>query len=188
MLLYPRADYAGSQEKRTAAILRDCFFSCAMRRAARAMDGHTPSHGRAWLYHFEYRMHWAESAVLGDYHSSELDFVWGNHFPDIPLVHELNTKDRAMIRAFEFYWGNMAAFGNPNGARDTGADSEHSAGDDQPRPHSANAFPVWWAQNKSADLSLVMDVPPAPQSSLYAGKCDFWDAHMNVTRAEKRYE
>lgn len=96
----------------------------------------------------------------------------GQYFPAIPLVHEFDSKDRAMVGAFQHYWGNMATFGDPNGGPATHRISPvgTSSGGD--------GLPVWSPQNESMDMSLVMDVPPAPQTGLYAAKCDYWDAHM----------
>ena len=75
------------------------FFSCSARRSARLIAGWGAP---VWLYVFDYKMDFALSALLGDYHSSELDFgapprargcraqlhtpppsppVWGNPWP-----------------------------------------------------------------------------------------------------------
>lgn len=64
-----------------ANILTDYFFACATRRAARAFASHGVG---VYLYQFEYKMHWIDSIIFGDTHTTEIDFVWDNPWP--PLV------------------------------------------------------------------------------------------------------
>lgn len=159
--LYPAGDFDDSDDERAAMVLRDCFFACPMRRAARAIDANGES---AFLYHFTYPIHWVEGGLLGDYHASELAFVWGNPWPAI--VHAFNSKDRTMSDSFQRFWGNMAHHGTPNGNL-----SDATA--------AAAAGRVWWPRhNSSDDMSIVMDVPVSQQQHLLEDKCAFWDANM----------
>ena len=84
------------------------FFACASRRAARAVHKHgeaksNPVQGvimtqmegaQVWLYQFNYSAHWVDNKLMGDYHASELPFVWGNQWP--PVVHHFDEKDSAI--------------------------------------------------------------------------------------------
>lgn len=73
------AEYDGnfsSADKAADIILRDFFFTCATRRALRAMDRH------GWvtfMYFFDYPLdNWVDWRLLGNYHTSELSFVFDN--------------------------------------------------------------------------------------------------------------
>eukprot|EP00756_Hemistasia_phaeocysticola_P019257 Hpha_TRINITY_DN15648_c1_g11::TRINITY_DN15648_c1_g11_i1::g.99745::m.99745/K03929/pnbA; para-nitrobenzyl esterase len=58
-------------------VLRDWFFTCAGRRVLRAMN----TAGRksaSYMYHFEYDMKGVLYTVAGDYHMSEISFVFDN--------------------------------------------------------------------------------------------------------------
>ena len=158
--LYPLGDFDNSQDVRTASILRDCFFSCGMRRSARVMDDHG---AKAWLYHFEFPLRGVAEIVydvLGNFHASELGFVFGTWVG--------NDKDsQAMSSAFQRYWGNLAA------SMDVNIDGHSRVGQD-----SAASTGVYWPHhNRSSDYNIVMDIPLQKQQGLYADKCKYWDAH-----------
>ena len=152
--LYPLGDYENSQDRRAAAILRDCFFSCAMRRGARAMNQHG---AKAWLYHFEFPLENPVYSVLGDFHASELGFVFDT------WVNPLSANSKRMSRTFQNYWGNLATVGDVNGVDGKG---------------EQEGFVFWPHHNVTGDYNLVLDVPASPQQHLYSDKCVFWDAHL----------
>lgn len=145
--MYPLADY-GTQDSRAAAILRDCFFTCSMRRAARALSKYHP---KTFLYHFEYPLHWEPEKMFGDYHGSDIDFVWGNL--DSSIIHPVNSKDLEMSRIFQKYWANFARYGVPSKNKD---------------------WPPYDSKNK---LNIVLTTPPDIQTNLEGFVCDFWDKH-----------
>ena len=81
---YSLAAYNNDTWAMSSDVLRDAFFACATRRAARALSapGRAPS---VHLYEFSYHLQWPEVVdlpVLGNYHTSELDFVFGNDWPE----------------------------------------------------------------------------------------------------------
>ena len=157
LALYPLGDYDNSQDTRVADILRDCFFSCGMRRSARVMDDHG---AKSWLYHFEFPLRGvAEIAydVLGNFHASELGFVFGTWVG-------YDKESQAMSHAFQRYWGNLATSLDVNVG---GAGREGGAGD------------VFWPHhNRTSDFNIVLDMPLQQQQGLYADKCVYWDAHV----------
>jgi para-nitrobenzyl esterase len=145
--LYPLGDYQNSQDSRAAAILRDCFFSCSMRRGARAMN----SNGvKSWLYHFEFPLENPLYTLFGNFHASELGFVFDT------WVNPLSKESKEMSNIFQKYWGNFANNGDVNGGGNT----------------------IWPHHNKTGDYNIVLDVPSSAQQHLYSDKCQYWDANM----------
>ena len=106
--LYPAASYK-SQDKRLAALFNDYVFLCASRRVARSISSFgVPT----YIYHFAYPLDWIEGHWVGDYHTSELPFVFGNPWP--VGVHHFTAKDKYISNLMETYWTSMAKFQNPN--------------------------------------------------------------------------
>jgi para-nitrobenzyl esterase len=156
--LYPLGDYKNSQDSRAASILRDCFFSCAMRRGARAMDQHG---SKAWLYHFEFPMDNPLYPLLGNFHASELGFVFGSWLSPFSKSHDMSAS-------FQRYWGNLANSGDVN------VDSGAQLNEYQGTPSTT----FWPNHNSSTDFNIVMDIPTSTQQHLYSKNCDFWDANV----------
>lgn len=158
LTLYPLGDYSNNQDDRAAAILRDCFFTCAMRRAARAMDDHG---AKSWLYHFEFplkglgKLAWN---ILGNFHASELGFVFNTWVSG-------DKESQTMVAAFQRYWGNLAH------SLDVNVDGNHV------RYKAGTQHVVWPHHNRSTDYNIVLDLPVQPQQHLYKDKCDYWDIH-----------
>ena len=139
--------FQNSQDSRAAAILRDCFFSCSMRRGARAMN----SNGvKSWLYHFEFPLENPLYTLFGNFHASELGFVFDT------WVNPLSKESKEMSNIFQKYWGNFANNGDVNGGGNT----------------------IWPHHNKTGDYNIVLDVPSSAQQHLYSDKCQYWDANM----------
>ena len=111
-----------------------------------------------FMYQFNFAMkNWIDWQVAGNYHSSELAFVFDNEWP--PIVHEFNDAERRMSDSFTLYWSNMAKHHTPN----------HNLTTDQAH---------WPAYSPSSGRSWVsMDVPTTVGTELEKAKCDFWDAH-----------
>jgi carboxylesterase type B len=153
LLMYPKSDYGNSNQKRAATIIRDFFFLCETRRSARAM---LSQGNKVWTYFFVYPIHWIDGKLLGgNYHGSDLFFVFGNEFP--PVVHGYNAKDKGMSNSFIKFWGNFAHHGNPNGITN-GVDEVE-----------------WPNFEVETDLNLLMDYPTSIQSGLRSSYCELWD-------------
>lgn len=80
------------------------------RRALRAMERYNNS---GYMYQFTMDLpNWVDWELLGNYHSSELAFVFDNQWP--PIVHDFDDKEKTLAKSFTLYWTNMARFGDPN--------------------------------------------------------------------------
>ena len=171
LALYPLGDYTNSQDSRAAAILRDCFFSCSMRRGARAMNANNV---KAWLYHFEFPMKFNPFYnLLGNFHASELGLVFNTW-----VLPTTSSKD--MSATFQRYWGNLANHGDVN-IDDVNIDD----GDEMKKKYNEGyegvASKIFWPwHNETGDWNIVMDVPANQQQGLYREKCDYWDQHHFV--------
>jgi para-nitrobenzyl esterase len=138
-------------------MLTHYFFRAAARRAARAASLHGVS---VHLYHFNHSLSWVEAALLGDYHSSEIDFVFGNEWP--PIIHDFNADDTTISNAMQCFWSNLAAAGNPN----TGPCQ----------------VPIEWpAYSSATDLNINFNLPLSTGSGLDGGVLDFWDGVFEQT-------
>uniref|UniRef100_A0A7S3G3L1 Carboxylic ester hydrolase n=1 Tax=Palpitomonas bilix TaxID=652834 RepID=A0A7S3G3L1_9EUKA len=151
--LYPISSF-DCEDKRAARILRDYFFTCGARRAADIMSS-APNNVPVFLYQFTYPAHWVENWLFGDYHSSELPFL----FEDPTFLRPFKEKDREMSQVLATAWTNMAKYHKPNAAG--GADGASEFYWDQ---YNATAYPF-------ADLTL----PPSMQYNLDGSVCEFWD-------------
>ena len=150
---YPKGDYNNDNIARIAMILRDCTFACPARRAVRVLSERGVN---AYLYHFVTPLtNWIEYGLLGDYHSSELAFVFGNQWPAI--IHDFDKGEAEVSKAFQFYWSNLAKTGDVN------------QGD------SETEFLHWPKYNKTSSLNMNLDYPLNTEIGLLSGKCDFWD-------------
>eukprot|EP00164_Ancoracysta_twista_P004684 GFYU01006332.1.p1 GENE.GFYU01006332.1~~GFYU01006332.1.p1 ORF type:complete len:472 (+),score=152.04 GFYU01006332.1:138-1418(+) len=154
---YPKSEY-GSYTHVGTQILTDCFFRCGTRRFAREMHKHGI---QTYLYQFSYEMHWIDTKLLGNYHTSELDFVFDNSWP--PIVHSFNSDDKKMASYFGAYWSNMARYGSPNA------------------PGGANGVDglINWPLFDDGDLSMELRVPLTTTEHLSMDVCDFWDSMPN---------
>ncbi len=152
---YPLSAYGGDQWARTSAMITHFFFRCGVRRSARAIV-QAPNAPPLWLYHFNYKLDWIEGPLLGDYHTSELSFVWDNQWP--PLLHDFSDADQEMSDAFTSFWTNLAKGGSPNSA----------------------AVPLQWPQysypeGTHPDSNMNLELPLNTQQGLDSAICDFWD-------------
>ena len=156
LALYPITESTSATEV-TEAILRDWVFACPSRRLAQAVAA--AGEARVWLYEFDYVGDWVEDRKLGVYHSSELEFVFDNAWP--PVVHAFSDKDQQMADAFGEYWGGMVWAGDVNAGGQEGGQGKPDV-----------LWPAWDAKLRT---NIRLQVPPQPQSGLYATECDYWD-------------
>ncbi|KJE94283.1 acetylcholinesterase [Capsaspora owczarzaki ATCC 30864] len=150
--MYPKSDYT-SNDQRATRILTDFFFSCDARRIARTFSDYNVS---VHLYQYVYKDNFIDGWLLGDYHASELYFVWDNQVP--ADIHKFNAKDSQMASTFGTYWTNMPKVGSPNA-----------------KWNNATYNPDWPAFTRANDIHLALDVPPSTGTQLLQQKCDFWD-------------
>jgi len=148
LMQYPDYDY-NSTDSRTSMILRDTEFLCPSRRAARAVSSQGVP---VYMYHWAYHGDFIEDPILGDYHSSEIEFVFDNAWP--PEIHQFSPRDQAMSDIMGQYWTNFAKSLSPNG------------------PVITN---VTWPLYNATGLNIVLEYPPTIQQHLYWGYCDVLD-------------
>jgi para-nitrobenzyl esterase len=164
LVQYPAEDYKDSWW-RASAMMTEMFFTCATRRAARALQGSCGV--QTYLYHFEYPTTFEaglEYDLLGDYHTSELDFVWSNGWP--PILHDLDANDITLADAMGRYWTAMARSGSP-------VDPE--------------APIVWPANNASSDLYAIFSNPVSVEADLLAANCNWWDSAIAKLEASTQH-
>eukprot|EP01138_Halocafeteria_seosinensis_P005113 gb/GECG01005227.1/.p1 GENE.gb/GECG01005227.1/~~gb/GECG01005227.1/.p1 ORF type:complete len:659 (+),score=69.35 gb/GECG01005227.1/:1-1977(+) len=160
---YPKKDYEWNDWGRVADIITDYFFTCANRRAVRAvvLNG-SPKNGH-YLYEFNQKLQWIESwifghGLLGNYHTSELDMVFDNQWP--PILHSFNKNEKKLSARMMQYWTNMARFASPNQDAET-------------------MWPKYTFGNGSNDEDqhyMNLRIPLKPDRGLRQKKCDFWDS------------
>jgi len=131
-----------------ALILRDFFFLCASRRVASTF---VANHVPVYLYQFTYNQDFIWKTPLGDFHASELFFV----FDDFEALHFTQT-DIAMSKSFQDYWTNHAKFGNPS-------------------PGFNVSQPIWPQWNPDNETNVVLNVPVSLNTHLEKDHCDFWN-------------
>ena len=68
----------------------------------------------SFVYQFSMPLdNWIDYQALGNYHTSELSFVFDNQWP--PILHDFNAKEKTLAASFQSYWASMAEHGHPNG-------------------------------------------------------------------------
>jgi para-nitrobenzyl esterase len=153
MQVYPAGDFGNSDDDRASRILRDFFFACPTRDIALAYSKYDVPF---WMYHFAYKGDWIEDPFLGDYHSSELEFVFDNAFP--PLIHAFSERDDAMAETFGYYWTNLAKTLNPNGSA-----------------NSTRTQPLWPTFDPTLQQNVRLADPVSIERDYTEARCEFWD-------------
>jgi len=139
-----------------AIALRDRTFLCESYRVASIMNRFNK--GQSYVYQFAYKEHWLEYPFLGDFHGSEIQFVWGIDW--VPF-NWFNANDRKLADQVQTYWGNMAKYANPNGA---GTGSEKS-----------DLLVHWPSYNNFTNQSLMQfGHPLSITDGLIQDRCSFW--------------
>jgi len=146
--------YASSPtwESLISVVLRDYFFGCAGRRAAQAFY---QSKVPAFLYQFTYDPGWIDVDILGEYHSTEIDFVYDNPWPQ--PIHYFNTAGQAVSDMMGYYWANMAGLQTPN------------------QVPQKNGYLVWPQYNTLEEPMIDIDYPPSIEIFYWTEICNFWD-------------
>lgn len=55
---------------------------------------------------------WIDWQAFGNYHTSELSFVFDNQWP--PVLHDFTKAEQTMAQSFQSYWTSLASHGHPN--------------------------------------------------------------------------
>jgi para-nitrobenzyl esterase len=151
MALYDINDYKNYDDQ-LSHILRDYMFTCSTRRAVRQVSKWATEDTPVFLYQFNYMSRWLDFKVMGDYHTSEIYFLFDNAWP--PVIHRFNKDDEGMAAIMGGYWTQFARSGNPNG--------ENTAGE-------------WPKFDVAGDNYLELNLPPIQKSALAKDACDFHD-------------
>ncbi|KAJ9452386.1 Para-nitrobenzyl esterase [Diplonema papillatum] len=132
-------------------LIRDYMFTCPTRALLRSIQQNTPNRTQAlFTYQFRPDLH---DVYLGDYHSSEIPFVFNLSKPTwTPALFKLADTMHS-------YWASMARDGAPN----------------------CPSCPVWkpYSYNKTTDTDnfLALETPaPTNEQNLLQANCDFWDS------------
>jgi len=129
-------------------MFRDFVFSCPIKKTAIAL---AKSEAPVYVYYFDYPLRWLDGKKWGNYHTSELVFVFDN---SIPLVHGFDSADKAMASSFGTAWSNLAKSGNPN----------------LPVPLSTE----WRPFSLSGEDYMHMNVPLRMDTNLNGDVCEWW--------------
>jgi len=152
LAMYPLDDYKNPGHQ-CGIIFRDWFFLCPTRRAIRAMSKFNP--GKQSLYHFEYNIGTVWWDVGGDFHSSELNYVFNHNWPD--GLEKWNATDQVMADTFGAYWSNLVFKKTPNGPE---------------QPPTPLTWPTWDSTNEQ---HMVLTVPQYTGAHLQSTQCQMWD-------------
>jgi len=131
--------------------MRDWAYACPARRVAAELSKSVPT----YLYHFTYiAPGWQDQWLLGDYHGSELEFVFANAWP--PPERVFSPQDRMIIGGLLAYWDNMAfSLGSPN----------------SPAP-----VPISWPRYNPVDESILnVRLPFVIDKHYLFNRCAWWD-------------
>jgi len=148
--MYPLANYKGVDHQ-AAMILRDFFFGCPTKRALRAEAQVNPRN--PFFYEFTFAINEEINKVFGDYHGSEVCFVW-----NYPFKNWTDT-DSKMAGVFGSYWSNLVHNLTPNGAE---------------------LVPSWWPNYAEPNpVNIMLDVPTKNETNFIVSECQLWDSLMS---------
>lgn len=108
-----------------------------------------------WLYQFTQELPWSTYPVLGDYHSSEVPFVFDNP----TKAHFFNAACKNLSAAMQTYWTSMSIAQEPNGP--------------QAKASSLLEWPTYTQGTGWQNMNLTWPLRTA--SDLKGATCDFWD-------------
>jgi len=134
-----------------AFLMRDWAYACPSRRLAAELSKSVAT----YLYHFTYiAPGWQDQWLLGDYHGSELEFVFNNAWP--PPERVFSPQDKFVVGALTAYWDNMAfSLGSPN---------------------TPGAIPLQWPRYNPVDESILnVRLPFVIDKHYLFNRCTFWD-------------
>jgi para-nitrobenzyl esterase len=128
-------------------VVRDQVFFCSTRRAARAA---VAAGQPAWVYRFDFPIPSLEYDLFGDYHSAEVQYVFGNSAA-------AGSAESAYMQS---YWTNFVKTGDPNNGGGTPL--------------------AWPAYDAAGDAVLILGATTSVATGISSAACDFWDASNAV--------
>jgi len=153
---YPLENYSNVDDQ-VAKIIRDYIFTCPTRRAIRAVASFEEV--QTYLYQFDYKPDWLDFKIGGNYHLSELYFVFGNAWPT-PFVHRFSKDDKEMVKIMGDYFANFAKNNVPT--QDGGAE--------------------WPMYTIETDQHMNLDYPSDVRSNLNEATCDYHDELLGFNK------
>jgi len=99
---------------------------------------------------------WVDQWLLGDYHSSELEYVFDNPWP--PIVHVFDEADKTMAATLGGYWTNLAYSGS------------------SPNQGPTSNLQLWPPYNPAKEAIMNMRVPTQVDNTYLDNMCRFWDS------------
>eukprot|EP01065_Artemidia_motanka_P017790 TRINITY_DN211_c0_g1_i2.p1 TRINITY_DN211_c0_g1~~TRINITY_DN211_c0_g1_i2.p1 ORF type:complete len:598 (+),score=195.40 TRINITY_DN211_c0_g1_i2:91-1884(+) len=155
-----------------ADALRDWIFTCNVRRFVRLMRTAGNRKNDVYLYHFEYDFKGILHRIAGDYHTSELSYVFDNEWlAHIWPVGTWNSDDKKMAAEMGSYWSSFARGSNTvsplSHVNCTYSDKSACIG-----------WPAYTAgvDGKGADQHMTFKKELVINGALSQEQCDFWDS------------
>jgi carboxylesterase type B len=172
--LYPESEFQSasySEDVRLAHVIRDVMFACSNRRISTSL---AKAGLDVFLYVFAFNLGPLDAlSHLGDFHASELPFVWQTF---LPLISKIANGTKEMSDIISSRWANFAYCQTPNGC--TGG------------PPNANVNTAFWPPFKLDDRQYYSLQLPSTTGRLQSEnifpddefpsdtKCDFWDQQL----------
>jgi para-nitrobenzyl esterase len=150
---YPSSTF-GTAVAAASVAFGDGALVCPTRRLTRTLVGASVP---TYLYDFQRAPDSGKSLGLGAYHSSEVQFVFGN---PTTLSDSLTDAEKKLSAEMMGDWGRMALSGDPNG---TGA-------------------VAWPKYDLAKATTLVLDLDVHTDVDLHKDACDFWDKLTPATK------
>jgi carboxylesterase type B len=181
--LYSYDEYKSDKQpdtQRLADLLRDCTFQCPNRRMARIWSQHGQP---TYLYTFSYDLGPVDRYVHGgDFHASELPFVFGTYLWALKLIGVPAPKK--ISEDIQSRWTSFVKYGSPNNNINSNNSRNGSQNTNSnvywPRFDENSSFSGTGGQYMS--LKLPNSVKSLRADNVYpdnefpsALKCDFWD-------------
>eukprot|EP00756_Hemistasia_phaeocysticola_P019260 Hpha_TRINITY_DN15648_c1_g14::TRINITY_DN15648_c1_g14_i1::g.99755::m.99755 len=154
-------------------IIRDYMFTCAARRFLRAINTGGRRKSAVYMYHFEYDMKGMMHRIQGDYHGSEIPFVFDNKcWMHTSPFGTWGAQDKLMAAEMGSYWGSFARRSNTSSPLESVDCTAKSDG----KP-TCIEFPPYTVTEagSGSDAYMVFDTHLHTAAGLFEQRCNFWD-------------
>ena len=135
---------------RVDALITSYMFVCSSRRTVREMRRQGVP---AWRYVFAENRGTLAYKLLGDFHTTDMDFLFG------PTVGGMTAREEALKNVVQRYWSNFAATGDPNGNGGGGG----------------SGADLRWPEGDRDAMLVLKFAPQEVEYNRYTDVCDFWD-------------